>query len=267
MPNPNPSTQPQQFPAGGFLEPLLQADTAARSAVNLLTGGWANNIESANAALFDRSPGDWLTHYKAQLQSHLARDAFDATHRPIAVALGDGLGVAAMARAGYLAGARGSAALPSVAKGQLGEGLSVAKTVLQGDRPVGFQVRKIMQNNKATVIDHETAKGLYVESKFGPKAKLSPNQQYAQQQWGSGYRVDHWLPEHVGWITAPLASAVGGLLSWGMHTLNTPHNDDTPSGSAPADDTTSDDSSQDDDAPDGGYDGYQDDEADNPTTN
>jgi hypothetical protein len=234
MPNPNPSTSQRQ-PLSGIPEPLLQADTFQRSAANLATGGWSDNIAAAMDAWFDRSPGDWLTHYKAALQKQLARDAYDASHRTADVLSGDGLGLYIVTRGAARAGAERSAALPPVAKGQLGERLSVAKTILQGDRPVGFQLSKIMQNGKRTRIDHETAKGLYVESKFGPAAKLSPNQQYAQEQWGSGYRVDHWLPEHVGRITAPLGPAMSGLLSWGNHLLNAPH-DEMHSGDASSDD-------------------------------
>lgn len=241
MPKPNPSaSQPRQPPAGAIPEPLLQADTLVRSASNFYTGGLANNVEAAGAAFVDHSPGGWLTHYNAALQEQLARDAYDAAHRRVAVTLGDALGLALQLRGGFLAGARGSAALPPVAKGKLGEGLSVAKTILQGDRPVGFQLPKIMQNGKRTRIDHETAKGLYVESKFGPGARLSANQRYAQQQWGSGYRVDRWLPEHVGLITAPLGPAVGGLLSWSMHYLNAPH-ETPPSTDAPPGEATPDD--------------------------
>jgi len=265
MPNPNPSaSQPQKSPGSGVPDPVLQADTFVRSASNLATGGMANNAEAAMDALFDRSPGDWYAHYKAALQNQLARDAYDASHRRLAVALGDGLGGILLADGAFIAGARGSAALPPVAKGQLGEGLSVVKTILKGDRPTGFQVRKVMQNNKATIVDHETAKGVYVESKFGPTARLSPNQQYAQQQWGPDYRVDRWLPEHVGAITAPVGPAVGGLLSWGMHYLNSPH-DDPPANGAPVD-STSDPSPQDDGSPEGEYDRW-DDDLDHPPNN
>lgn len=239
MPNPNPSTSPQrQPPPSGIPEQVLQADTFQRSAANFATGGASNIAAAAADALFDRNAGDWLTHYKAGLQNQLSRDAYDAAHRPVAVALGDALGLYLLARTGFAAGARGSAALPIRMKGQLGEGLSAIKTVLKGDRPAGFQVRKVLNNSKATVVDHVTAKGMNVEAKFGPAAKLSTNQRYAQQQFGPLYRVDHWLPEHVGYITAPLGPAARGLLSWGMHYLNAPH-EGGPSPAAPPADRTS----------------------------
>jgi hypothetical protein len=240
MPNPNRSgSQNGQLPNYGIPEPLLQADTFARSASNLVTGGLANNAEAAMDALFDRSPGDWLAHYKAALKGQLARDDYDSSHRRLAVALGDGLGAALLADGAFIAGARGSAALSPVAKGQLGEGLSVAKTLLKGDRPLGFQKWTKLNNGKWTVIDQTTAKGVNVEAKFG-RSPLRPNQIAAQKQFGPAYRVDRWLPDHVGAITAPFGPAVGGLLSWGMHYVNSPH-PEAPRGAAPPDDMTPDD--------------------------
>lgn len=223
MPDPNPSN-PQPAPAtgnsqGSFLDGLkeagLQADTVVRNAANVVSGGWADKAEAAGDALFDQSPGDWLDHYRAALKDQVARNLYDASHRPLAKALGDGLGIGLATYGGYQLGAEGSAALPPRAKGLLGEGLSTAKTIAQGDWPVGSQVRKVMQNGKTTVLDHETAKGIYVEAKFGPSARLTRNQRYAQRQWGPGYRVDRWMPRHVGYITAPVGAG-GGLLSWGM---------------------------------------------------
>jgi hypothetical protein len=240
MPDSNPSiSQQRQSSSGGVPEPLLQADTFVRSASNLATGGLADDAEAAMDASFDRSPGDWLARYKAALQNQLARDAYDSSHRRLAVALGNGLGAVLLADGAFIAGARGSAALPSVAKGQLGEGLSVAKTILKGDRPTGFHVWTKLNNGKWTVVDQTTSKGINVEAKFG-RRPLRPNQLYAQQQFGPAYRVDRWLPDHVGAMTAPLGPAVGGLLSWGMHYLNSPHQD-TPAPQAPPENTTPDD--------------------------
>jgi hypothetical protein len=236
MPNPNPSTSQRQTPQAGIPEPLLQADTFVRSASNLGTGGLANNAEAAMDALFMRSPGDWLTHYKAALKDQMARDAYDASHRRLAVGLGDGLGAILLADGAFAAGTRGSAALPSLAKGNLGEALSVAKTISKGDWPTGFQTWTKLNNGRWTVIDQTTAKGIKVESKFN-KFKLRPNQISAQNQFGPTYRVDRWLPDHVGAIAAPFGPAMGGLLSWGMHYLNSPH-PEAPLGAVPPDDPT-----------------------------
>jgi hypothetical protein len=93
----------------------------------------------------------------------------------------------------------------------LGEGLSTAKTILKGDWPEGFQVRRVLQNGRRTVVDHETKKGISVEAKFGPSARLTPNQRTAQAQWGDLYRVDRWMPGHVGAIAAGAAAPIAVL--------------------------------------------------------
>lgn len=196
-------------------EGLLQADTVARSASNIMTGGLADNADAAWAALFDKSPGDWLAHYKAALQDQQARDQYDASHRQVANTIGNLLGVGLLTYGAYGAGADTSAELPPVEKGVLGENLSEAKTMLQGDWPLASQVRKRLPNGRATVVDHVTAKGVNVEAKFGPNSDLSRNQTLAQQVWGLNYRVDRWMPYHVGALTAPAGTA-GGLLSWGL---------------------------------------------------
>jgi hypothetical protein len=215
MSDPN-SARPTPSIADKIKEAALQADTVARSATNLATFGYADKAAAALDALFDRSPGDWLAHYRAGLQNQLNRDYYDAHHRQAATAIGDVLGMGLMTDGAFGFGTGVSAALPIRAKGMVGEGLSAAKTVLKGDWPVGFQVPKRMQNGRNTVLDHETAKGQYVEAKFGPSARLSNNQKYALKQWGpDDYRVDYWMPYHVGAITAPLGT-IGGLLSGGM---------------------------------------------------
>jgi hypothetical protein len=213
----------------------LQADTAVRSAANLVTFGLADKAEAAADALFDHSPGDWLQHYKAALNDQVARTAFDASHRPVAQAVGRVAGVGLAAADLGLLGAETSAALPIKAKGLLGEILSGFKTVAKGDLPVAFQVRKKLDNGKTTVVDQTTARGLNVEAKFGPSASLRKNQRYAQKQWGQGYRVDWWLPRHVGYITGT-AGGAGGLLSAGLQSqsaqnapnLNLPDQDPGP---------------------------------------
>lgn len=216
MPDSDPSN-PKTSPSFGdkIREAIMQADTVARSAANIATGGLADDAEAAWDAFFDQSPGDWLARYKAALQNQLARDNYDASHRQAASALGNALGVGLLTYGAYGYGANTSAGLPPVEKGLLGEDLSKAKTVLQGDWPVASQVRKRVANRRATVVDHVTAKGQNVEAKFGPKANLSPNQTLAQELWGPNYRVDRWMPYHVGALTAPAGTA-GGLLSWGM---------------------------------------------------
>ncbi len=197
---------------GALKEAGLQADTAVRNAANTLTFGLADKADSAiNAALGQGGPGNWADRYQAELNQDAARNVYDSIHRGVAKRLGEigGVGLG-LGDVGVL-GAEGAAALPIKAKGLLGEGLSAAKTALKGDWPVGFQVRRTLQNGLKTVVDHETAKGISVEAKFGPWARLTKNQRQAQAQWGDLYRVDRWGPGHVDAITAGAAAPVGLL--------------------------------------------------------
>ncbi len=104
--------------------------------------------------------------------------------------------------------------LAPATKGALGEGLSWLKTRLSGDYPVGLQVR-VPLSRSFTVADQTTARGLAVESKFGPKARLKGPQILAAEELGPSYRVDRWMPRHVGYITGAASGAAGarGLLA------------------------------------------------------
>lgn len=236
MPNPiAPKTQPgdasQNSALDGLKEAGLQADTFVRNAANVATFGLADKAEAAADALFDHTPGDWLQHYKASLNDQVARTLYDSSHRPIAQTAGRIAGVGLAAADAAALGENASAALPSQAKGLLGEVLSAGKTVMEGDFPVRFQIRRKLNNGKTTIVDHETLLGKKVEAKFGPTATLKPNQRYAQKQWGPDYRVDWWLPHHVGDVTG-LAGGFGGLLSSGLYDTQPP---DTDSDSTAAD--------------------------------
>jgi hypothetical protein len=197
---------------GALKEAGLQADTFVRSAANTATFGLADNAEAAGDATFGGGgSGDWAHRYQSELNQQKQRDVYDSVNRGVAKRLGEigGVGLA-LGDVGVL-GAESSAALPIRAKGVLGEGLSAAKTVLKGDWPVGFQVRHALQNGLKTVVDHDTAKGISVEAKFGPWARLTKNQRMAQAQWGDLYRVDRWGPRHVGGIAAGAAAPVAAF--------------------------------------------------------
>jgi hypothetical protein len=191
-------------------EAALQADTAVRGAANVLTFGLADKAEAAvDAALGAGGPGNWRQRYDANLQQEQARNVYDSINRGIAKRFGEYGGAALGVGDGFVLGSEGSAALPIRAKGLLGEGLSAAKTVLSGDLPTDFQVRKVLPSGRATIADQQTAKGLTVEAKFGPRARLSKNQTEAQRVFGDGYRVDRWMPAHVGNIGATAAGTAG----------------------------------------------------------
>jgi hypothetical protein len=53
------------------------------------------------------------------------------------------------------------------------------------------------------------AKGLLGEGLSAPRARLSKNQTEAQRVFGDGYRVDRWMPAHVGNIGATAAGTAG----------------------------------------------------------
>ncbi len=100
--------------------------------------------------------------------------------------------------------------LTPVAKGNLGEWLSGAKSKLLGDKIIDKKMTfKDGGRTRADLIleglTPDTPRGL--EAKFGFNATLSYAQKYAQQMLGlqGRYHVDHWLPQDV-------AKGIGGLL-------------------------------------------------------
>lgn len=85
-------------------------------------------------------------------------------------------------------------------KGRLGENLGRKRSLLNGDLQKTKQERVELKNGRTTVVDHKTRSGLKTEQKFGPSAKLTPNQRQAREELGDQYRVDHFLPQDVGVI-------------------------------------------------------------------
>jgi hypothetical protein len=85
-------------------EALLQADTAVRSAANVLTFGWADKAEAAADALEQGGTSGWGRRYSAELAQQHARDAYDAGHRRVAQLAGDTAGVVLSVVGGPLEG-------------------------------------------------------------------------------------------------------------------------------------------------------------------
>jgi|GEM_PF-3994877 len=201
--------------AGALKEAGLQADTFVRSAANTATFGLADNAEAAaDAAFGGGGSGDWAHRYQNELNQQKQRDVYDSIHRGVAKRLGEIGGVGLDFLGGAEGGVAWSEGLPSVAKGKLGEALSVGKTLLKRDVPVKYQAVKRLARSY-TRADHLTADGTYVEAKFGPKASLSNAQTRAQTELGPQYRVDWWLPKHVGYIGG--GAAGGGALLQPKH--------------------------------------------------
>ena len=122
-----------------------------------------------------------------------------------------------MVGAGYLAGLmglpgeQGSNRLDWRVKGRLGERLSDVKSVAQGNPPTRWQFRQPLANGQTTVVDSGLARGPqdFVESKFGPTAKLTGPQRAAHAQFPGRYRDDYWMPSHVGQIVGSVSGAFG----------------------------------------------------------
>lgn len=108
-------------------------------------------------------------------------------------------------RVGDVSGTRWADGLHFTEKGKLGERMSEAKTWLQGEKPIERHKKRDVPGGK-TVIDHATDSGSVIEAKFGRWARLSKRQIAAMLKYGHQYRVDWWLPEHVG-------RAIGGPLA------------------------------------------------------
>ncbi|HVY34210.1 MAG TPA: hypothetical protein VG960_07290, partial [Caulobacteraceae bacterium] len=194
----------------------LQVDTVVRNAANTATFGLADKADAAiDATLGVGGGGDWAHRYQAELDREAARTVYDSIHRGVARRLGETLGIGLDMAGGAEGGVAWSEGLPNLAKGKLGEALSAGKTILKGDFPVQFQAIKRLTRGY-TRTDHATAKGLWVEAKFGPKARLLPRQNQAQVELGPQYRVDWWLPKHVGYLGGGTAG-LGGLLSAGQN--------------------------------------------------
>ncbi|MDP3852889.1 MAG: hypothetical protein Q8Q77_04140 [Phenylobacterium sp.] len=108
-------------------------------------------------------------------------------------------------RIGDVAGTKWADGLHFTKKGKLGERMSMIKTRLQGQVPIDMHKKRKVSGGH-TFIDHATKAGSVIEAKFGRGARFSKPQIQARLKFGPQYRVDWWLPEHVG-------RAVGGPLA------------------------------------------------------
>ena len=108
------------------------------------------------------------------------------------------LGTAIGARAGQLGRAWSNAA-SRAAKEQLGEWGSWLRTLSRWDTTATTRkTQQVLRSGKRTFPDQRTSSGQLVESKFGLRARLSPNQLEAHYQPDLNYRVDHILPRDIG---------------------------------------------------------------------
>jgi hypothetical protein len=142
-----------------------------------------------------------------------------------------GLGeVANAARAGVIggqfgdvAGKYGANALPRRAKEELGDNLSILKSVSEGE---GLSLltqlgpkRRAAQNRQVAVplpgggstrADHVTDTGRAIEAKFGAYARLEPRQIQARHELDPNrYQINHFLPTDIGRMAGVYFGAAG----------------------------------------------------------
>lgn len=100
-------------------------------------------------------------------------------------------------------------------KGLLGEELSKVRTLVRGDStlPLPKKERVRLNNGKAIIPDLKTKAGDYVESKFGPYARLTNNQLYAHRQGLPNFRIDHFLPDDLALAAGAPMSILGSHFS------------------------------------------------------
>ncbi|MEO8113605.1 MAG: hypothetical protein ABI655_04425 [Phenylobacterium sp.] len=191
-------------------EAAMQANAGVRAAADVFTLGKADELAAGAEALIGHGgPGDFRQRYQANLNREHEGDSYDATHRAIARTMGATVAEALLYKGGARAGAKAAGNLSPAAKGRLGEGMSQVKTALQLDRPIEIRIARKLEGGGYTYPDQVTRKGRIVEAKFGPRARLSPRQRQAQQEFGPRYRVDHWQPHHVGRGAGAAAAGAG----------------------------------------------------------
>jgi len=113
------------------------------------------------------------------------------------------------ARLGDLAGRNWSENLHFKRKGDLGEAMSDMKTWVSGQR-VKHRHKKVGLSKSHTFADSITDTLLEIESKFGPKARLSKNQKRAQRERPDTFVVDSWHSGDVGKATGGFSGLLFG---------------------------------------------------------
>ncbi|HWA63839.1 MAG TPA: hypothetical protein VG939_20860 [Caulobacteraceae bacterium] len=141
-----------------------------------------------------------------------AQDALNG--RPVSL---DRAGKAAIAGRLFGAAAGGAAkrtanALSPQAKGRLGEAMGAGKSAINGRwREAGPKARDPLPNGKYWVPDG-TSEDVRFEDKFGPSARLSPNQRAAQAALGDRFQLYHFLPDDVGGLIGMPAGSIGAAV-------------------------------------------------------
>lgn len=193
---------------GGLTAAEELARTGNASAGDVI-GGAAGGAASAPVAIFSRSPA--LAGATEGFTTSVVQDLANARRPSMDKALHSAANGGMTAGLAGEAGTVASNALSPRAKGQLGEGLSVVKTLARGEIPLLKHTRKDV-GGAYTVLDPASTSTQIVESKFGRYAKLSKAQKKAYSQDPNNYRIDWWQPVDIGRITGFGAGTLGSHL-------------------------------------------------------
>jgi len=130
-----------------------------------------------------------------------------------------------LAGAAGRAGQRWSNGLSMQAKGKLGEDMGGVRSMMNGEfRASGKAHDPVEVNGRQTYWVPDGRSGdIRFEDKFGPSARLSPNQRAARNVLGDNFRLNSFLPADVGNIFAtPLLSTPPLLVTAGVPAGNPP---------------------------------------------
>lgn len=84
-------------------------------------------------------------------------------------------------------------------KGKLGEQMGAVRSMVNGlPREAGSKTKQVIADSLNYWFPDGRSGAVRFEDKFGPKARLSPNQTLAQQSLGSNFWGSHFLPNDVG---------------------------------------------------------------------
>lgn len=193
----------------GLIEGAKASDAAVRTAADTATFGLAAEMSAgANALLGGGGEGTLAQRYSRLLAAEEAVDGRNREHRPLATAAGE-IGMTALTfRGAARAGAKAVSQATPRTKGKIGERMSEARTLLSGEIPINHGKRYELEGPGHTFTDHQTARGLIVEAKLGPSARMTLRQRQAQAELGSRYRKDHWSFDDVGRVVGGAAVGV-----------------------------------------------------------
>ncbi len=205
-----------RFAAGGGAAAGVGAQV-----VEDVVAGRASSLGQYGAATLAGAVGGVATLRHGPMHGGAIGGASDAIASDIAAgrspsvegAIGSAHAGAVLGKAGDLIGTYGTAALPAHLKGNVGEGLSVGKTLSRGKVPKLKKTRVPVGVGERYSIPDQRIGRDFLEAKMGPSANLSPNQRLLQaktKREGNKYLIDAWqfrdAGKAAGVVGAPIRS-------------------------------------------------------------